>query len=44
MANISLPAILALPFDGKAYGEEDSQLVVDATSGEVVLLAKVKKP
>ncbi|WP_107949260.1 tetrathionate reductase subunit A [Shewanella baltica] len=34
---------LGLPFDGKAYGEEDSQLVVDATSGEVVLASQSQK-
>ena len=34
---------LGLPFDGKAYGEEDSQLVVDATSGEVVLANQSQK-
>lgn len=28
---------LGLPFEGKAYGEQDSQLVVDATSGKIVL-------
>lgn len=34
---------LGLPFDGKAYGEEDSQLVVDATSGEVVFASQSQK-
>ncbi|MGI1968372.1 tetrathionate reductase subunit A [Shewanella baltica] len=34
---------LGLPFEGKAYGEQDSQLVVDATSGEVVLANQSQK-
>lgn len=34
---------LGLPFDGKAYSEEDSQLVVDATSGEVVFASQSQK-
>lgn len=34
---------LGLPFEGKAYGEQDSQLVVDATSGEVVFASQSQK-
>ncbi|KZK71518.1 tetrathionate reductase subunit A [Shewanella baltica] len=34
---------LGLPFEGKVYGEQDSQLVVDATSGEVVLASQSQK-
>ncbi|MCB2380715.1 tetrathionate reductase subunit TtrA [Shewanella sp. SR1] len=34
---------LGLPFEGKVYGEQDSQLVVDATSGEVVLATQSQK-
>lgn len=34
---------LGLPFDGKAYGEQDSQLVVDAASGKIVLASQSLK-
>ncbi|MEI8601097.1 tetrathionate reductase subunit A [Shewanella sp. PP-Sp27a-2] len=34
---------LGLHFDGKAYGEQDSQLVVDATNGEVVFASQSQK-
>ncbi|MDT3274495.1 tetrathionate reductase subunit A [Shewanella sp. SP2S2-4] len=34
---------LGLPFDGKAYGEQDSQLVVDATSDKIVLASHSQK-
>lgn len=34
---------IGLPFDGKAYGEQDSQLVVDAASGKIVLASQSQK-
>nr|WP_320126739.1 tetrathionate reductase subunit A [uncultured Shewanella sp.] len=34
---------LGLPFDGKAYGEQDSQLVVDAANGKIVLASQSVK-
>ena len=34
---------LGLTFKGKAYGEQDSQLVVDATSGKIVLASQSLK-
>ncbi|QYX64177.1 tetrathionate reductase subunit TtrA [Shewanella putrefaciens] len=34
---------LGLTFEGKAYGEQDSQLVVDATSGKIVLASQSLK-
>ncbi|MDT3318767.1 tetrathionate reductase subunit A [Shewanella sp. SP1S2-4] len=34
---------LGLPFDGKAYGEQDSQLVVDAASDKIVLASQSQK-
>ncbi|MCS6154663.1 tetrathionate reductase subunit TtrA [Shewanella baltica] len=34
---------LGLPFEGKAYGEQDSQLVVDAMSGKIVLASQSLK-